>query len=902
MADFKEIARKWQKRWEEKGIFKVGEDPKKKKFYCLEMYPYPSERLHMGHLRNYSIGDALARYKRMKGFNVLYPMGYDAFGLPAENAAIKHGTDPEKWTFANMNTIRQQQKDMGFSYDWGREVASLYKHYYKWNQWIFLKFYEKGLAYKKKASVNWCKGCNTVLANEQVVDGKCWRCHNEVTETLLEQWFFKITDYAEELLKDIEKLEHWPERVKTMQRNWIGKSEGVTVKFKVKDLNIHFEMYDSVPQTFMAQTFTVIAPEHPMVNELVKGTEYEKPVMEFVERIKKKKASHNFKMEKEMEGIFTGRYIEYGLGNRLLPIWIASFAIYEYGSGVVNCSAHDLRDFEFAKKYSIPLHPVMFPGDKAEAEKVRNLEYAYVKDPEGILQEPKEFKGRKWGEAREDIIRLIEKTGFGKRTVNFKLRDWLISRQRYWGTPIPVIYCGKCGTVQVPYEDLPVKLPKPEKCKFTGKGNPLETCKEFVEAKCPKCHGKARRDTDTMDTFVDSSWYFLRYCSPKYEKAPFEKEKADYWMPVDQYIGGIEHAILHLLYARFFVKALRDLGLAEVDEPFSRLLTQGMVIKDGAKMSKSLGNVVDPAEISDKYGPDTARLFILFAALPEKELEWSDKGVNGSFRFLNRVYDLIDENVSNVSLKRYDEKKLNDKDRYVISKMHITIRNVTEHIENFEFSLAIGKLMEYFDVLQKYKEKNREVFGEAAKNLVLMMLPFTPHLSEEMWHMLKCEGFASMQQWPAYDESKVDKKAEASAMLVDNTRKDIIEILRLTKIEAPKKITLFVAEKWKYEFMEKLKGAMKKTRDVGEIMKSLMGTGLKAHGKEISRLVPKLAGDESKVPQFVLSQDEEFHALKDSSEHYAKEFNCKVEVLIAEDAKEGKAKQAMPSKSAILVE
>ncbi len=901
MADFREIAKKWQKKWEEKHIFKVKEDKNKKKFYCLEMYPYPSERLHMGHLRNYSIGDALARYKRMQGFNVLYPMGYDAFGLPAENAAIKHGIDPKKWTITNMNTIRQQQKEMGFSYDWDREIASLHEDYYKWNQWIFLKFYEKGLAYKKKASVNWCPSCNTVLANEQVEDGRCWRCHNEVTETFLEQWFFKITDYAEELLNDIGKLEHWPERVKTMQRNWIGRSEGVTVSFKVKDLNVHFEMYDSVPQTFMAQTFTVIAPEHPMVKELVKGTEYEKPVMEFVEKIKKKKASERFELEKEMEGIFTGRYIEYKLGSRLLPIWVASFVIYEYGSGVVNCSAHDERDFVFAKKYNIPLHPVMFPPDKAEAERVKTLEYAYVKDPEGILQEPKEFKGRRWGEAREDIIKYIEKTSFGKRTVNFKLRDWLISRQRYWGTPIPIVYCDKCGVVQVQYENLPVRLPEPEKCKFTGKGNPLETCKEFTETKCPNCKGKAKRDTDTMDTFVDSSWYFFRYCSNKYEKGPFDREASEYWMPVDQYIGGIEHAILHLLYARFFTKALRDLGLATVDEPFARLLTQGMVIKDGAKMSKSLGNVVDPGEISDKYGPDTARLFILFAALPEKELDWSDKGVNGSFRFLNKVYNFVEDNLASISLKHYDLHNLNDKDKFVISKMNIAIKNVTNHVENFEFSLAIGKLMEFVDVLQKYRDKGKEVFGEAIKNLALMMLPFTPHLSEELWHMIKCEGFASLQRWPNFDESKIDKRAEAIEELVQATRKDIMEILRLAKIEKPEKITLFVADKWKYDFMEKLKEKMRETRNAGEILKELMSTGLKIYGQEISRLVPRLVADETKVPQYVISQDEEFHAITDAIKNFEDEFTCKFEVIKAENSKELKAKQAMPAKAAIVV-
>ena len=898
MVDFSAIARKWQKKWEEKGIFKVKEDLKKRKFYCLEMYPYPSERLHMGHLRNYSIGDALARYKRMQGFNVLYPMGYDAFGLPAENAAIKHGIDPEKWTLTNMDTIRQQQKDMGFSYDWDREIASLHEDYYKWNQWIFLKFYEKGLAYKKKAAVNWCNSCATVLANEQVVEGKCWRCQNDVTETFLEQWFFKITDYAEELLNDIEKLEHWPERVKTMQKNWIGKSHGVEIFFKVKETGQLIPTFTTRPDTIYSVTFIVIAPEHPLVLEFVKGTKYEKETLETIEEIKKQtKAERTTAEGKNKIGCFLGKYAVNPVNDEKIPIYLANFVLMDYGTGIVMADAHDQRDFEFAKKYGIPLKFVISPdGKPLDAKKA---ESAHTED--GILFNSGKFTGMKNMEAIEPISEWMEKEKIGKRTVNYKIRDWLISRQRYWGTPIPIIYCEKCGIVQVPYENLPVNLPKPEKCKFTGKGNPLEACSEFVEAKCPKCHGNAKRETDTMDTFVDSSWYFFRYCSPKFDKAPFDKETAEYWMPVDQYIGGIEHAILHLLYARFFTKALRDLGLATVDEPFARLLTQGMVIKDGAKMSKSLGNVVDPAEISEKYGPDTARLFILFAALPEKELDWSDKGVNGSFRFLNRVYNLVNENTRDISLKHYDEHKLNDKDKYVLSKMHLTIRNVTGHIENFEFSLAIGKIMEYFDVLQKYKDKSKEVFGEAVKNLALMMLPFTPHLSEELWHMIKCEEFASLQEWPGFEENKIDKRAEEVATLLDNTRKDIIEILKLTKMEKPRKITLFIAEKWKYDFVGKLKDEMKKTRKVSELIKAIMSTDLKIYSNEIAKLVQKLLNDETKIPQVVLSQEIEFRSLNNASKIYEDEFKCSVEVIVAENSKEPKSKQALPGKSAILV-
>ena len=783
MVDFKKIASKWQKRWEDKGIFKVKEDPKKKKFYCLEMYPYPSNQLHIGHLRNYSIGDCLARYKRMQGFNVLYPMGYDAFGLPAENAAIKHGIDPEKWTLDNIKAIKSQQQSMGLSYDWDRQIQSCTTDYYKWNQWIFLKFFEKGLAYKKNSFVNWCPSCNTVLANEQVEDGKCWRCKNEVDHKSLEQWYFKITDYAEELLQNLEKLEHWPERVKIMQKNWIGKSQGVNLKFKVKDMDIWFDMYDSVPQTYMAQTFTIIAPEHPKVLELVKGTKYEKKVMEFVEKIKKKKLTGKFDIETDMEGIFTGKYIEYTAANKDLPIWIASFVVADYGSGIVNCSAHDERDFVFAKKYDIPLHPVMFPADKKEAEKVRNLEYCYFKAEEGILEEPKEFKGRKWKEAREDIIKFIVSKKHGQKAVQFKLKDWLISRQRYWGTPIPIIYCDKCGTVPVPEKDLPVKLPK--NVKFTGKGNPLETSEDFVNAKCPKCKGKAKRETDTMDTFVDSSWYFLRYCSPKEDKLPFSKKSADYWMPVNQYIGGIEHAIMHLLYARFFIKALRDLGLHKIDEPFSRLLCQGMVIEDGAKMSKSIGNIVDPKEIMDKYGPDTARLFILFTASPEKELDWSDKGVNGAFRFLNRIFYLAD---------KVDNSK---SDSRILNKIHRTIKIVSENIDNFEYNKAIVNLYGYVDYLSKLENIPKEAF----ETLLLLLAPFTPHLSEELWEKLGNKKFISLEKWPKFDSKKINDKIEKEEISLQNTLDDIRNVLKLVKIKA-KKLFLYMIPNEKEIFVK----------------------------------------------------------------------------------------------------
>jgi len=895
--DFNKIAAKWQKKWEKAKIFKVKADSKKKKFFCLEMYPYPSGTLHMGHIRNYSIGDSYARYKRMRGFNVLYPMGYDAFGLPAENAAIKNKVDPKKWTEENITLMKSQQKMLGLSYDWDREIASFDLDYYKWNQWIFLQFLKRGLAYKKKSPVNWCGDCGTVLANEQVHDGNCWRCGNPVTEKELDQWFFKITAYADELLTGLDHVQNWAERVKAMQRNWIGKSEGVTSKFKVKDMNIHFETFDSVPQTYMAQTFTAIAPEHSMLKELVKGTKYEKKVMEFVERIKKKKKSGDFYIEKDMEGVFTGRYIEYTIGNRQLPIWVASFVVAEYGSGVVNCSAHDERDFTFAKQYDIPLHPVMFPANKKEAKRVRNLEYAYCKDPEGILEEPKQFKGRKWGEARKDIIKFIEKSGTGKKDVNYKLRDWLISRQRYWGTPIPVVYCEKCGMVPVPEKDLPVELPEPEKVKFTGEGNPLESCEEFVNVKCPKCSGKAKRETDTMDTFVDSSWYFFRYCSPKEDKKPFNDE-AEYWMPVDQYIGGIEHAIMHLLYARFFTKALRDIGLTTVDEPFRNLLNQGMVLKDGMVMSKSKGNIVDPRDIISKYGPDTARLFILFVALPEKELEWSDEGVEGSYRFLKRIYFLATK-------KPKYRKTVDNKDKHILSKTHQTIKQVTEFCEQLKPNMAIGKIIELVNHLYKYREGNvnKNVYEEAMKNLTLLIAPFAPHLAEEIWEKLHHKKMVSLESWPEYDQSRIDKEVEFADELVHKILTDVEKILELADISKPEKVTIIAPAPWKHRLLRTLIGIMKETRDIKVVMQTCMDEReIKANGKDAAKIIQALLKDNSKIPKVLLEERREKEAYEAAAETIEREYGAKTEIKAEKESKDLKAKQALPGKPAIIVE
>ncbi len=893
MADFNQIAAKWQKKWEEEGIFKVTEDPKKKKYYALEMYPYPSATLHMGHLRNYSIGDCFARYKRMNGFNVLYPMGYDSFGLPAENAAIKNKIDPAKWTLQNIKTIKEQQKRMGLSYDWSREVSSMDENYYRWNQWIFLQFYNKGLAYKKSSYVNFCPKCITVLANEQVHDGKCWRCSSIVEQKELEQWFFKIREYAEELLDDLDKLE-WPERVKVMQKNWIGRSQGTIINFEIKGTKETIPIFTTRADTIYGVTFMVFAPEHPLIKKWVKGTKYEKEFEKFLKEAQMESTIERTSAEVDKKGMFIGKHAINPMTNEEVPVYVGNFVIYEYGAGAVMAvPAHDQRDFEFAKKYKIPVKIVIMPDAyEINAEKMSR---AYLED--GHLVNSQEFDGTNNKEAIGEIAEKLKKTGNGGPTINYKLRDWLISRQRYWGTPIPVIYCDKCGIVPVPENELPVKLPKD--AEFTGSGNPLETSKSFVETKCPKCKGKAKRETDTMDTFVDSSWYFMRYCSPKENKLPFIKKAIDYWMPVDQYIGGIEHAIMHLLYARFFTKALRDLKLHSIDEPFIRLLCQGMVIKDGAKMSKSLGNVVDPNVIMDEYGPDTARLFILFTALPEKELEWSDHGVSGSFRFLNRVYNLAEEMPAFSK-----ETKLTNKDKHIISNLHKTIKKVTEFIEEFKLSLAIGAIFEFVNAVYKYRETevNRQVYNEALNNLALLLSPFCPHIAEEIWEKLGSKPFISLEKWPRYDETKIDKKAEASEGLVHSTISDISNVLKLIKIEKPKKITLIVSQKWKYLFLKLLKEEMEKTRDIKTLINVCIDEkDLKQHGQDISKMVPALLKDTTKIPETVLDQDLEFNSLADSKSFIEKEFGAAVEIVKSESSKEPKAKSAMPGKPSIII-
>mgnify|MGYP005888544467 FL=1 len=758
-----DIEAKWQKYWEENKTFKVEMDKDRPKSYVLEMFPYPSGNLHMGHVRNYSIGDVIARFRTMKGFNVLHPMGWDSFGMPAENAAIKHNIPPKKWTLENIANMTRQLKALGLSYDWDREVTTCKEDYYKWTQWFFELFYKRGLAVKKESAVNWCDTCNTVLANEQVIDGKCWRCDHEVVKKDLSQWFFKITDYADELLKDLDLLPGWPERVKTMQHNWIGRSEGLEFSFEIPALNDTVAVYTTRPDTAYGVTFMALAAEHPLIKKICENNPKADEINAFCERVRNQSEIERTSSESEKEGVFTGVYCINPFTGRKVEIWVTNYVLYDYGTGaVMGVPTGDQRDWMFADKYGIEKIVTICPVGKEL--KLEEMTCAY-EEKEGMLVNSGEFTGMEMHKAMSAIMDKAEAEGFGKRRVNYRLRDWLISRQRYWGAPIPIIYCPHCGEVLVPEDQLPVRLP--EDVSFTaGAKSPLATSEEFVHCKCPKCGADATRETDTMDTFLCSSWYYLRYTDAHNDKMPFDKELNNYWGPVDQYIGGIEHAILHLLYSRFFVKVLRDAGLVDYDEPFSNLLTQGMVIKDGAKMSKSLGNVVSPEEILSKYGADTARLFILFAAPPERELEWSDQGVEGSFRFLNRIWRIVQafEAVLAQKVTEYDHSNLSEADKDLRRVLHSSIKKVTNDIETrFNFNTAISTMMELVNALYAYKEAAKEpnagLIYEAISDLIKMMSPFVPHITEELWRgAIDANSSVHEQSWPECDEEalKVD--------------------------------------------------------------------------------------------------------------------------------------------------
>ena len=773
---FKEIEAKWHKKWEEMGLFRMDQDSSKPKYYCLMMFPYPSAALHVGHGRNYIIGDSVVRYKIIRGYNVLSPMGFDAFGLPAENAAIKNGIHPETSTLNNIKTMRRQFNSWGVGYDWTREVVSCLPEYYKWTQWIFLQLYKKGLAYKKKAYVNWCPSCQTVLANEQVLGGECERCSSQVTLRDLEQWFFKITEYSQRLLDDLELLKDWPERVKLMQKNWIGRSQGIEIDFKVKDSDIVLRCFTTRADTIYGVTYMVISNEHPAIQELIKDAPNKKEIEKFIDQTRKENAADRIKAEQDKKGVFTGRFVINPVNNKAVPLWVGNYVVTEYGTGAVMAvPAHDQRDFEFAKKYGLGIEVVIDnPKGHLDAAKMKE---AYIK--EGIMVNSGKFNGMPSQEAIEKIADYMEADKIGRREVHYKLRDWLISRQRYWGAPIPMIYCDKCGMQPVDEKSLPVLLPKKVKFKPTGE-SPLKNAPEFVNTKCPKCGGSARREIDTIDTFVDSSWYFLRYLSPKDDKRPFDKGLVDKWLPVDQYIGGVEHAILHLLYSRFIVKVLYDMGYIGFKEPFAKLFTQGMITKNGIKMSKSKGNVVSSDNLIEKYGADTVRLYTLFISPPEKDAEWSDRGVDGAWRFLNRVWRMIDSYVAaKFTLPSGRASSAATPIRY---KTHFTIKKVTEDMEGtFHFNTAISSIMELVNEIYDFTNDERRAASdelkEAIQTVVILLAPFVPHIAEEMWEKLGNKESIFRAQWPEYDKNALNQSTVELPIQINGKLR--------SKIEAP---------------------------------------------------------------------------------------------------------------------
>lgn len=757
--DFDAIELEWQKKWSDHHLFQVETNPERKKYYVLEMFPYPSGDPHMGHVKNYVIGDVVARYFIRKGFNVLHPMGYDSFGLPAENAAIKNNIHPSVWTHDKIDKMREVLKRIGISYDWRREVITCEPEYYKFTQWFFLQFYKNHLAYKKAGQVNWCPSCATVLANEQVVEGNCERCGTPVTRKMLSQWYLKITQYAESLLNDINTLGEWPERVLTMQRNWIGRSEGAYIDFPLPDLNKTIRVFTTRPDTVFGATFFVLAPEHPLVDELVEGTPYQDKVIEFREKISRKSDIDRLSETLDKEGMYIGKEIVNPINGEKIPIWIADYVLLEYGTGAVMAvPAHDERDYQFAVKYDLPIRQVIQPPQPDNNQK------CYTGS--GLMVHSGKFNGLFSEDGKRKIISYLEEKGIGKGAVSYRLRDWLISRQRYWGAPIPILYCDQCGEVPVPEKDLPVLLPYNVDFQ-PGGPSPLARCDEFVNSICPICGGPAKRETDTMDTFMCSSWYFLRYCSPWSDQIPFKRSDVDYWMPVNQYIGGVEHAILHLLYSRFFIKVLKDLGMINFSEPFINLFAQGMVTKGGVKMSKSKGNVVSPRDIIQKYGADTVRIFILFAGPPELDMEWSDRGVEGAHRFLNRVWRAVTE----IIRCQENEQAKPDYEKIVALErvIHRTILKVDTDIrERFHFNTAISSLMELlneiFDAYRFFSEKGihpreKEILTEAAKALISLLNPFVPHLTEELWRALGETSFLSTSKWLTHDEEKLAEKS-----------------------------------------------------------------------------------------------------------------------------------------------
>lgn len=870
--DLSKITKKWHEKWDKDKIFKAEKG--KDNFYVLEMFPYPSGHgLHMGHAFNYTIGDIQARFRRMQGYNVLYPMGFDSFGLPAENAAIKNKSHPKKFTESAIKNYKKQMKGLSLSYDWDRTLETHTPEYYKWDQWIFLKMFEKGLVYKKKAPVNWCNKCNTVLANEQVHNGYCWRHEDEEVEVkYLDQWYIKTTAYADELYEGIDQLEDWPDVIKSMQRNWIGKSQGASVLFKIKDE--YWSVFTTRPDTLYGVTFLVISAQHEDLEKFV--TEEKKDDLE-----KLRKKIHSTKQEDlehmEKEGFFTGTYAEHPLTKEKIPVYAGNFVLADYGSGMVMAvPGHDQRDFDFAKKYDVEIKQVVSKDGKEH-----KLKQAYT--DEGILVNSEGYSGMNSEEAKEEIVKKLEEEKLGSKSTSYKLKDWLISRQRFWGTPIPMVHCKECGDVPVREEDLPVKLP--EDIVFESEKNPLVEHEDFISVLCPSCGGEGKRETDTMDTFVNSSWYYLRYTDPKNEELPFSKEEANKWCPVDLYIGGKEHACMHLIYIRFYTKFLRDIGLLNFNEPAVKLFNQGMLqASDGGKMSKSKGNIVLPEAVYEETGLDPARFFLVSVASPDKDINWSDEGLQGAVKFLNKITNYFE----NVEIRESSNK--------VKSKLNKAIRDIEKHYENLEYNFATIKIRELFESFEE------EIAREDLESFLKIINPIVPHLSEELWEKLGNKTYLALEKWPEYKEELIDEKSEFLEKVKESVKKDFKQVVTLTGIENPGKATIVVSPEWKYEFMSILREEMNKTWNQGEITKKVMNTHLKQYGNEVVKLVQSCLKNPEKVPGQEITQEEEYSLLKDNKEELEKEFNCKVEIEMAEHSDSTKKKSALPAKPALIVE
>lgn len=909
---------KWQKKWEEKEVHRTERDDSEK-YYVLEMFPYPSGNLHMGHVRNFSLGDAPARMKRMQGYNVMHPMGWDAFGLPAENAAIDRDVDPEEWTRDCIDNMRGQLKRLGFSYDWDREVATCDPEYYKWNQWMFLQMEKEGLAYRDEAEVNWCPGCETVLADEQVEDGLCWRCDSVVEQKEMEQWKLGITEYADELLQDLDQLDGWPGKVRKMQEEWIGKSQGASINFSVPEKDEEIEVFTTRPDTIFGATFMALAPEHELAEEVA---EENKEVAKYIEEAKKHDDEE--REEKSKSGVFTGLHAENPFTGEEIPIYVAEFVLMDYGTGAIMAvPAHDGRDHEFATEHGIEIQEVVKSEEKHDFK-----EEAYEGDGEHINS--KYLNGLNNEEAIERIIEEIERENLGEADVNYRLRDWLISRQRYWGTPIPVVHCEECGTVPLPEENLPVELP--EDVEFTETGNPVETSDTWIDTECPECGGEAERETDTMDTFIGSSWYFLRYLSPNLDDAPFDVEDANYWMNVDQYIGGIEHAVMHLLYSRFFTKFLRDKNMLDVDEPFERLLTLGMVHHesykcpehgwlypeeveednicekcgqqvetDVIKMSKSKKNVVDPTELVEEHGADTARLFILRAANPTRELEWSEKGVKSSEEMLERIHRIVTEYEDLIVDERPDLEDADLNDRIFSSRVQRAIENVTSDTESYDFNLAISEIDKLLTKLYWYRDQGPEpaIFTHGVETLVKLISPYAPHLADELWNELGNKEFIVNTDWPEVEEELLDTTAEEIDKYYEKVAEDIREINEMTESD-PKKIKVIQAEEWKYHAFNAIQENLE-LKDVGKIMGEALSNDLKENAEEINQMVVDAVENPGKFRAQHIDRSTEVKALEENRDRWEDEFQTDVEIETEGDSSEDKASRAEPGRPAIVL-